>query len=578
MSKNLNCQRSKDERKLWSQFDALQLGMDWDEEDITKPQILIDDVFGDSHPGSTHLINLTKQASIGVYEMGGRPGEFHVTDICDGCAQGHNGMNYVLASREVIADMVEIHGSFISWDGLILISSCDKSIPAHLMAAARMGLPTIFVPGGSMRPAPYMSTSIKAGEISLKEKKKEVISEQEVRSFKLTGCPSVGACQFLGTASTMQCMAEALGLALPGSALVPATMRDITAMARRAGRQIMNLVDKQIKSTDILTKEAFYNAMVVHAAIGGSTNATLHLPAVAKELGLELSPEWFDEINQKIPHICNIYPSGKYPTEVFWFAGGIPRVQWLLRDYLDLDVLTVTGKTLRENLKEVEEDGFIERGRGYLCNYNIDGNDVIKQVADTKEMGSIAILKGNLAPEGSVIKYAAVKEDMMQHIGRARVFNSEEDCYKAVVESRVDPGDVLVIRYEGPRGSGMPEMLMTTEAIVCDERLNGTAVLITDGRFSGATRGPCVGHISPEAAAGGPIALVEDGDLIEINIHDRKLNIVGMDGTRLEPSHIEKILIERKARWEPPAVEPRRGIYARYTKSASSAMRGATLE
>jgi dihydroxy-acid dehydratase len=570
--------QSAGERQLWSQFDALQLGTNWDEEDLGKPQILIEDALGDSHPGSSHLQELNRQAAIGVYERGGKPGHFHVTDICDGCAQGHNGMNYVLASREAIADMVEIHGSFISWDGILLLSSCDKSIPAHLMAAARLDLPTIFIPGGSMRPGPAMSTSIKAGEISLREKRHDQVSPAEIRDFKLTGCPSVGACQFLGTASTMQCLAEALGMALPGSALIPATMRDITAMARLAGKQIMQLVAQRIKLSAIMTPAAFANAIKLHAAIGGSTNATLHLPAIARELGIELQPELFDTINRQIPHIGNIYPAGQYPTEVFWFAGGVPLVQHLLRDYLDLDVLTVTGKTLRQNLQDLETDGFFARYQGYLQNYGLRREQVIKPVESTTERGSIAILKGNLAPEGAVVKYAAVPETMLHHVGAARVFDSEEDCYRAVVEAQVDPGAVLVIRNEGPRGSGMPEMLMTTEAIVCDARLNGSTVLITDGRFSGATRGPCVGHISPEAAVGGPIAFVEDGDLIELDIPNRGLNIVGLQRRHCDATEIDRALKERKAGWQPPVFPKRRGVLQRYTKHALSAMQGAGLE
>jgi dihydroxy-acid dehydratase len=551
------------------------MGMDWDEEDIKKPQILIDDVFGESHPGSSHLLELTKQASIGVFESQGRPAQYHVTDVCDGCAQGHNGMNYVLASREAIADMLEIHASFVSWDGMILISSCDKAVPAHLKAAARLDLPTIFIPGGSMRPAPYMSTSIKAGEISLREKRNESILPEEVREFKLTGCPSVGACQFLGTASTMQCMAEALGLALPGSALAPATMRDILSLSRKAGRQIMELVNKGITATKILTPEAYNNAIKVHAAIGGSTNAMLHLPSIAAEMDFELKPEVFDEINRKIPHIGNIYPSGKYPTEAFWFAGAIPMVQWMLRDKLDLEVLTVTGTTLGDNLKYMKEEGFFGRNLGYLYNYNLKREQVIKPVEETKEMGSIAVLRGNIAPEGAVIKYAAVKEEMLYHLGEARVFNSEEDCYQAVVNEEIEPGSVLIIRYEGPRGSGMPEMLMTTEAIVCDEKLNGSTVLITDGRFSGATRGPCVGHVSPEAAVGGPIALIVNGDLIEVDIVNRRLNIVGIKGEKLEVGSVEEILAQRRESWTPKAQIKRKGMLKRYTENAVSAMKGA---
>ncbi|HEX3046023.1 MAG TPA: dihydroxy-acid dehydratase [Bacillota bacterium] len=580
-----NCKepKSSGERGLWAQFDALQLGTGWDEEDLGKPQILIDDVFGDSHPGSVHLQAISEQAGIGVYERGGKPARFHVTDICDGCAQGHNGMNYVLASREAMADMVEIHGSFVSWDGLILVSSCDKSIPAQLMAAARLDLPTIFIPGGSMRPGPDMSTSIKAGEISLREKKRDQISPREIKNYKLTGCPSAGACQFLGTASTMQCMGEALGLAWPGSALAPATMRDILAMSRMAGKQIMQLVERGFNISAILTPAAFHNAIKIHAAIGGSTNATLHLPAIARELGFHLKPELFDEINREIPHIGNIYPAGQFPTEVFWFAGGVPMVQYLLRDYLDLEVLTVTGRALGENLRQLEEDGFFERYLGYLNNYGLNPGQVIKPPSETKEYGSIAVLKGNLAPEGAVVKYAAIKPDMLTHVGEARVFDSEEDCYQAIIDGRIDPGVILIIRYEGPRGSGMPEMLMTTEAIVCDPRLNGSTVLITDGRFSGATRGPCVGHVSPEAAVGGPIGLIQDGDLIELDIPGRRLEIVGIDGERHDPKEIEHILLERKTRWTTPKTprthaRQRKGVLKRYTERALSAMEGAGLE
>lgn len=340
----------------------------------------------------------------------------------------------------------------------------------------------------------------------------------------------------------------------------------------------MELVNKGITAKHILTPDAFHNAVVVHAAIGGSTNAMLHLPAVAHELGIELRPEKFDELNHKIPHIGNIYPSGEYPTEALWFAGGIPMVEWLLRDFLNLDVMTVTGKTLRENLQDVKNDGFFERVEGYLRNYELRREQVIRPLESTKEMGSIAVLKGNIAPEGAVIKYAAVAEDMRYHVGPARVFNSEEDCYYCVVGDRVNPGDVLIIRYEGPRGSGMPEMVMTTEAMLCDSRLAGSTVLLTDGRFSGATRGPAVGHISPEAAIGGPIALVEDGDLIELDVANRRLNVVGIAGRRCGQSEVEETFADRKSHWMLPKFEPRKGVYKKYTDRASSAMKGAYLE
>ena len=309
--------RSERERALWAQFDALQMGSGWDEEDITKPQILVEDAYGDSHPGSVHLMQVSEYVCRSIYEKGGCPGRFHTTDICDGCAQGHDGMNMILASRETICDMVELHAGFVPWDGMVLSSSCDKSIPAHLKAMARVDIPAIFVPGGSMRPDPDQTTSLVAGSISLRQKQKENITPDEIRNYKLTGCPSVGACTFLGTASTMQCMAEALGLALPGSALVPATMRDMLAYSRAAGRAIMNLVEKGIKPSDILTPAAFKNAIIVHSAIGGSTNATLHLPSIARELEIELAPELFDEVNRVIPHIGNIHPSGKRLTESF---------------------------------------------------------------------------------------------------------------------------------------------------------------------------------------------------------------------------------------------------------------------
>lgn len=567
--------RSERERALWAQFDALQMGTGWDEGDIVKPQILVEDAYGDSHPGSIHLMQVSEHVCRSIYEKGGCPGRFHATDICDGCAQGHDGMNLILASRETLCDMVELHAGFVPWDGMVLSSSCDKSIPAHLKAMARVNIPAVFVPGGSMRPGPNQTTSLVAGSISLRQKQKENISPEEIRNYKLSGCPSAGACTFLGTASTMQCMAEALGLALPGSALVPATMRDMLAYARAAGRAVMLLVEKNIRPSDILTPAAFRNAIIVHSAIGGSTNATLHLPSIARELELELSPELFDEINREIPHIGNVFPSGKHLTEAFWFAGGIPAVQWALRDYLDLNVMTVTGKTLGENLEEMQTSGFFERGEGYLHNYGLKKEEVILPVKEAMEKGSIAILKGNLAPEGSVIKYSACAEDMRRLKGVARVYDSEEEAHDAVVRRQINPGEILVIRYEGPRGSGMPEMLMTTEAIVCDSRLNGRVSLVTDGRFSGATRGAAIGHVSPEAAMGGPLAYVETGDIIEYDIESRSLNVVGIGGKEIGVEASAAVLEERRANRLLKPIPYRKGVLKRYTESALSAMKGA---
>lgn len=571
-------QKSHDDRMLWAQFDALEMGTGWDDTDIEKPQIMVESVYGDSHPGSWHLNQLVEQAVYGVYEKGGKPAKYYATDICDGCAQGHDGMNVVLASREALANMVEVHASAVPWDGMILMSSCDKSIPAHLKAAARMDIPTIFMPGGSMRPGPNMTTSLVAGDISLRQKRKDAITPQEVRDYKLTGCPSVGACTFLGTASTMQCIAEALGMTLPGAALAPATMRDIIQYARYAGRKIMELVEKNITASKIMTPAAFKNAIIVHSAIGGSTNATIHLPSIARELGYDLPIELLDEINHQVPHLGNINPSGTQLTESFWFAGGIPMVQWMLRDMLDLDVMTVTGKTLGENLEDLHKDNWFDRNLGYLANYGLTRDQVIFPVEKAPEKGSVAILKGNIAPEGSVLKYSACAMNQREVVNaKARVFNCEEDAHDAVVENKINPGEVIIIRYEGPRGCGMPEMLMTTEAIVCDERINGSVALITDGRFSGATRGAAIGHVSPEAAAGGPIAFLEEGDLISYSVKDRTINMTGIHGV---PCTVEEATAELAKRAEKGILprEPRKGFYKLYTDHALSAMKGAGLE
>lgn len=570
-------QKSKNERLLWAQFDALEMGSGWTDQDVKAPQILVEDVYGDSHPGSTHLSRLVEQVKIGVFQKGGFPASYHATDICDGCGQGHDGMNVILASREALADMVEMHASVVPWDGMVMSSSCDKSIPAHLKAAARMNIPTIFVPGGSMRPGPNMTTSLVAGEISLRQKRKDAITQREIDDYKLTGCPSEGACTFLGTASTMQCMAEALGMTLPGTALMPATMRDILQSAREAGYAVMELAEKDIKPSDIMTFSAFRNAIIVHSAIGGSTNATIHLPSIARELGIDLPVELFDEINHMVPHIGNINPGGTQLTESFWFAGGVPMVQWYLRDMLDLNVMTVTGKTLGENLEDLNKSGFFERYIGYLHNYALERDDVIFPPEKAAEIGSLAMLKGNIAPEGCVIKYAACVEGQRKATGPARVFDHEEDAYSAVVNNKIKPGDIMIIRYEGPRGCGMPEMLMTTEAIVCDETLNGTVALITDGRFSGATRGAAIGHVCPEAAVGGPIAFIEDGDIISYDIAARTIDMVGIHGVPCSAKDAAAELKKRSAAGVKPS-EKRKGFYGRYTRGALSAMKGAGLE
>jgi dihydroxy-acid dehydratase len=572
---NARQQKSRKIRRDWIQVDALCCGTGWDEEDLGKPQILVEDVFGSSHPGSIHLNELAEEASLGVFQEGGKPAQFHGTDICDGWAMLHSGMNYILPSREVLCDLVEVHGRVIPWDGVVVISSCDKSIPAHLMAVSRLNIPAVHIPGGSNRIGPNMSHSVLVGETAVKMRRGEDIS-REVRDYQLSGCPGSGACQFMGTASTMQCMSEALGMTLPGAALTPASLFDIRRLARQAGRQIMELSKRGIRPSDILIPEAFENAMKVHAAIGGSTNALLHLPAIAHELGIKIDGQRFDHLNRQIPYLTNIQPSGEYLTELFWYAGGIPRVQRELREVLDLNVVTASGKTLRENLELLEKEGFFRRGEGYLANFKVEREDVIRKGKNSKGYGSIAVLKGNIAPEGAVVKYSAMAPDMLTHEGPARVFNQEEDALQAILQDRIQPGSVIVIRYEGPRGSGMPEMLATTEALATIPALHNTA-MVTDGRFSGATRGPCIGHVSPEAAQGGPIALVEDGDLMLIDIPNRNLSVVGCGGKKMDAREVQAILAERQKRWQPLLRQHPQGILRRYSTRAASAMDGAYL-
>ncbi|MGD8740362.1 MAG: dihydroxy-acid dehydratase [Desulfobacterales bacterium] len=569
-------QRSQKARREWIQIDALSCGTGWDEKDLTKPQILIEDVFGASHPGSYHLNGLAEEASIGVFQEGGKPANFHGTDLCDGWAMLHDGMNYILPSREILCDLVEVHGRVIPWDGVVLISSCDKSVPAHLMAAARLNIPAIHIPGGSNRIGPHMSHSVLVGETATQMRQGQDVSQQ-IRDYTLSACPGFGACQFMGTASTMQCMSEALGMTLPGAALTPASLFDIRRTARRTGEQVMTLIHKGIKPADILTPAAFENAIRVHAAISGSTNALIHLPAIAHQLGIKVDETLFDRINRETPYLGNIQPSGKYLSELFWYAGGIPRVQIELRDMLDLNVMTATGKTLGENLAEMEKEGFFRRGEGYLANYHLKREDVILPRDKSNDFGSIAVLKGNLAPQGAVIKFSAVAPDMLVHQGPAKVFDREEDALDAILSGGVEPGSVIILRYEGPRGSGMPEILATTEALVTVPALSNTAI-VTDGRFSGATRGPCIGHVSPEASRGGPIALIADRDLISIDIPNRTLAVIGCNGKQMSPDQVSARLADRKKNWKLPDLKHTEGVLKRYARRAASAMKGAYLE
>lgn len=569
--------KSQKLRKVNTQGDGLRLGTGWSPADLEKPQILIDSVFGDSHPGSYHLDKLVNAAKNSLYTSGCKPAVYTVTDICDGIAMAHDGMNYSLASREIIAMMVEIHAQSSPFDGIALISSCDKSIPAHLMALARLNMPGIHICGGSMLPGPDYMSSEKLYGSGIKERKGEITS-QELLTEQINACPSCGACQFMGTASTMQVMSEALGMSLPGNALMPASINQLEHLSYRAGERVSQMIKEDLTPEKILTKKAFENAIMIHAAVSGSTNATLHLPAIAHELGIEITPDLFEEIHSKIPVLVSLKTSGKWPTELLWFAGGVPGLMRELKDYLHLDALTVTGKTVGENLEELENDGFFEVGEGYLRNYNLKPRDIINTVEKPyKKGGGLAVLYGNLAPEGAVVKHAAVDPKMHQHTGPAKPFDSEEEAVEAIISGSINPGDVILIRYEGPKGAGMPEMLKTTEAIYTNPELVATTALITDGRFSGASRGPCIGHVSPEAAAGGPIGLVEENDLIKIDIPNRKLEIIGIDGKEVEKDRLKKILDERKAKWKRPE-RRRKGVQGLFQSLAASPIKGAYLE
>ncbi|MCD8261899.1 MAG: dihydroxy-acid dehydratase [Bacteroides sp.] len=543
-------------------------------EELSKPQIIVESSYGHSHPGSAHLDKLVEAADKAIYANGGRPANYYVTDICDGEAQWHDGMNYSLVSREIMTGMIEIHVGATPFDAGVFIASCDKSAPAHLMAMARLNMPGVFVPGGIMKAGPNMLTLEQIGKYSTMYQRKE-ITEKKFLEYKRDACPSCGACSFMGTASTMQVMAEALGLALPGTALIPFSTGKLEVAAQQTGKRALELVEEDIKPSDILTIKAFKNAIMVHAAIAGSSNSLLHLPAIAYEAGIELSADLFDRIHRRIPYLLNIRSSGFWPGEYFWYAGGVPAIMEEIQHFLHLDAITVTGKTVGENLEELKQNGFYEECAGYLAEKGVQKEEVIRPVSDPiQKEWAIAILKGNLAPEGAVVKHSAVSPKLRQVTLVAKAFDSEEGALQDVLNKTVKPGEALFIRYEGPKGSGMPEMFYTTEAIASDPELVESIALITDGRFSGATRGPAIGHVSPEASDGGPIALVEDGDLIGIDIPARAINIIGIGGKVCSPEEVKAVLAERKAKLVKPVNRFRSGILNVYTRNCVSPMTG----
>ena len=570
--------KSQKLREVAPEVDPLRIGMGWTTEDLKKPQIMVESTYGDSHPGSAHLDLLINEAEKAIREHNGKAAKYFTTDMCDGQAQGHDGMNYSLVSREYIADMIEIQAMATPFDAGVFIASCDKGLPGNLKALARLNMPSIVITGGIMAAGPNMLTLEQLGTYSARFERGE-ITEKELCFAKENACPSCGACSFMGTASTMQVTAEALGLTLPGSALLPATSPDLLTKAYETGVRAIELAKEGLLPSQILTEKAFENAIMVHAAIAGSSNSLLHIPAIAHEVGIELDADKFDEIHRKIPYILNIRPSGFYPGEYFYYAGGVPGIMEEIKEFLHLDVMTVTGKTLGENLEELKKNGYYERCYAELEKRNLKKEDIIKTVANPiQKQGALAILKGNLAPEGAVIKHSAVPKEMREAVLIARPFNSEEEAIKAVLTGEINPGDAVIIRYEGPKGSGMPEMFYTTEAIASDPRIATSTALITDGRFSGASRGPAIGHVSPEATEGGPIALVEEGDLIKISVSERKLSIIGVNNKELSEEEIEKILVERKKNWKKPEPRFNKGPLAVYTRFAVSPMKGGYIE
>ena len=577
--------KSQEMRKLAPELDPLRIGTGWKKEDLDKIQVMVESTYGDSHPGSGHLNVLVEEVRKGIAEEGGFGARYYCTDICDGESQGTDGINYSLASREIIANMIEIHANATPFDAGVYLSSCDKGVPGNLIGLFRVNIPSVFVPGGPMNAGPEMLTLEQLGMYSAKFERGE-IDEEKLDWAKCNACPSCGACSFIGTASTMQIMAEALGLTLPGSALMPATSPDLLAFAREAGRQSVRLTQMEhMRPSDIVTMDSFENAILVHAAISGSTNCLLHIPAIAHELGIEITGDTFDRIHRNARYLLDVRPAGRWPAECFYYAGGVPAIMEEIKDYLHLDVMTVTGKTLGENLKELKENGFYEKCDKWLQEFNkrygvnVTKEDIIRPYDKAIGTdGNIAVLRGNLAPEGAVIKHTACPKEMFKSVLRARPFDSEEECLDAVLKHKVQKGDAVFIRYEGPKGSGMPEMFYTSEAISSDKELGKSIALITDGRFSGASTGPVIGHCSPEAVDGGPIALVEEGDLIEIDVMGRKLNIIGINGERKTMEEIDEILKERRKNWKPRKPKYEKGVLRLFSQHAASTMKGAYLE
>lgn len=537
---------SSQRREQSPEADSLRMGCGWGKRETDLAWILIETTQGDSHPGSIHLGELAEFVDKGVLSAGGSPAHYTCTDICDGIAQGTAGQHFSLPSREIMVMATEMHAQAGHFDGAVLISGCDKSLPAHLIAALRLDIPTVIVPGGVMEAGPEGFTLEGVGTIYAQKRRGE-LDDDAYEFLRRSACPSSGSCAFFGTAATMQLLSEVTGLAMPSTALIPAHLNALKDAARQAGKRVFELIQEDLRPSQIFTQKSLENALIVHAATGGSTNALIHLAAMAKEAGLDFSYETVNEINQRVPFILNLKPSGKFTSDKIWYAGGVYRILKELKSFLHLDALTVTGLTLGENLEVLEKTGHFQNMPRFLSNYGGTVEDIIRPIDNPlRAQGAIRILFGNLAPRGAVIKTSALSPDMKSLTGRARVFDNQDDAREAVLTGKIRPGDAVIIRYEGPGATGMPEQFYITEAIASNPLLATTTMLITDGRFSGATRGPAIGHVAPEAAHGGPIALLLEDDLIEFNLDHGSLNIIGVAGEKLTLADLDRVLSERR--------------------------------
>ena len=527
------------------------------DEEIGKPLIGIVSSANEIVPGHMNIDKVVEAVKQGVAMAGGVPIVFPAIAVCDGIAMGHEGMKYSLVTRELIADSTEAMATAHPFDGLVMVPNCDKNVPGLLMAVARINIPTIFVSGGPMLAGVHHGCKISYSNVSeaVSQYRTGKINDEQLDEFENKACPTCGSCSGMFTANSMNCLTEVLGMGLAGNGTIPAVYSARLQLAKRAGMQVMELVKKDLKPRDIMTKEAFLNALTIDMALGCSTNSMLHLPAIAHECGITLDLDVANGISEKTPNLCHLAPAGNHYIEELNEAGGIYAVMHEISKLglLHTDLMTCTGKTVAENIE----------------GHEILDTNIIRPVTDPfSPTGGIAVLKGNLAPDGSVVKRSAVAPEMMQHTGKARVFDCEEDALNAIYNGKINPGEVVVIRYEGPKGGpGMREMLNPTSAIM-GSGLGNCVALITDGRFSGATRGAAIGHVSPEAAVGGNIALVEEGDEIAIDIPNHSINVLVSD----------EVLAERRKAWKPRTPRITTGYLARYAKLVTSGATGAVLE